>query len=46
LNQTASLAPPLAWSRVTNSIAIIGTNNTVVMNAASVFRYFELIAAP
>ena len=46
LKQTASLALPVTWSPVTNSITIVGTNNTVSINAASGVRFFELIAAP
>ena len=46
LNQTDSLNPPVAWSPVTNAIAISGTNNTVVVNASSGPQYFTLIAPP
>ncbi len=46
LEGTASLVPPVKWSVLTNSIAVIGTNNTVLVNAASGFHYFELVAPP
>jgi hypothetical protein len=46
LKQTASLAFPVTWSPVTNGITLVGTNNTVTINAASGVRFFELIAAP
>jgi hypothetical protein len=47
LNHAASLAPPVTWSPVTNTIAVSGTNNTVTIDArASGNYYFELIAAP
>jgi endonuclease YncB( thermonuclease family) len=47
LNQTASLAPPVTWLPVTNSIAVNGTNNTVTINVGpGGDYYFELIAAP
>jgi hypothetical protein len=46
LQQTGSLAPPIKWSPVTNTVTVKGVNNTVVVNAATGFRYFELIAAP
>jgi hypothetical protein len=31
---------------VTNSITVNGTNNTVVINASSGVKYFELIGTP
>jgi hypothetical protein len=45
LKQTASLAPPVAWSPVTNGITLSGTNNTVTINAGSGAQYFALIGA-
>jgi len=46
LKQTGSLKAPLAWSPVTNTITVNGTNNTVVINPNDGAQYFALIAAP
>jgi hypothetical protein len=46
LKQTPSLAPPVKWSPVTNSIAVNGTNNTVTINASSGAEYFGLVGTP
>jgi hypothetical protein len=45
LRQTASLASPVRWSSVTNSITVNGTSNTVVINASGGVKFFELIGA-
>jgi hypothetical protein len=46
LNKTASLARPVTWTPVTNSITVNGTNNTVTVNASSGVQFFELMKAP
>ena len=46
LKQTPSLAPPITWSPVTNSITVIGSNNTVTIDATNAAKYYELIGSP
>jgi endonuclease YncB( thermonuclease family) len=47
LNETASLEPPVAWARVTNSVTVSGTTSTVTINAGTGGdQYFELIGPP
>jgi hypothetical protein len=47
LEQAASLYPglhPGIWAPVTNSITVIGTNNTVTITAGAAIQYFELMS--
>ena len=44
LNQTASLASPIAWTPVTNVITVIGTNYSVTINTSRGVQFYALIA--
>lgn len=42
LEGTPSLTTPITWNPVTNSVIIVGTNNTVTVNANSGNQFFRL----
>jgi len=43
LQSATNLSPPVAWSAVTNAVAIAGTNNFVTVNNSAVMSYFRLV---
>jgi hypothetical protein len=44
LNRTASLKLPITWIPITSGISVIGTNNTITIDASSGNQYYILIA--
>lgn len=42
LQGTTNLNPTITWSVVTNAVTVIGTNNTVTVNAATGNQFFRL----
>jgi hypothetical protein len=44
LNGTPSLSSPIHWTPVTSGITVLGTNNTITLNATNGIQFYSLIA--
>lgn len=42
LQSATNLSAPVAWSAVTNAVAIVGTNHTVTVSSRAALNYFRL----